>query len=435
MAIESSAPKPSVTELNGCVTTASHRPVKDTTFREWVVTNQIGISLTSLSMLLAVHHLYPSLSPYTTPFFQMSYYQPSQGVYIQGWDDIYFVVSSVFAFTAIRAIAIEWVIQPLAMWHGLKRKASIRLAEQGWMCLYYGFFWSFGMYIWSQSQYWMDFKAIWAEWPARGISGSLKWYLLAQLAFWVQQIFVINIEERRKDHYQMLTHHFITSTLLGSAYFYGFYNVSNVVLSLMDAVDLLLPIAKILKYLKYELSCNIAFGVFMVVWLISRHIFYPLLCWSIFKDVPAAMSYGCYSGTTGEMISTNGYPDQLTHLFYPFLDLDGPICMNRRIKWIFLSSLLSLQVLSIIWFSMVIRVAVGVLRTGNAEDTRSDDEDEEEEVVRVPKDTPNGSAVSVSTDVPAADYRRSNGHTSSVRPRGRSDRKALLGRIGCDKPT
>ncbi|CEL02514.1 TLC domain-containing protein [Aspergillus pseudodeflectus] len=436
MAIDSTSQPQSLTELNACTTTShshshSHRPAKDTTFREWVVSNQIGISLTTLSMILAVHHLYPSLSPYTTPFFQLSYYQPSQGLYIQGRDDVYFVLSSVLAFTAVRAISIEWVLRPMALRLGLKRKESIRFAEQGWMFLYYAVFWTTGMYIWSQSYYWGDFRAIWAEWPSRGVSGSLKWYLLAQLAFWLQQIFVIHVEERRKDHYQMLTHHLITSSLLTSAYIYGFYNVSNVVLSLMDAVDLLLPFAKILKYLRFELSCNIAFGVFMVTWLISRHIFYPLLCWSIFKDVPAAMSYGCYSGTTAEMISTNGYPDQITHLFYPFLDIDGPICMNRTIKWLFLSSLLSLQALSLIWFSMVVRVAVGVLRTGNAEDTRSDDEDEdEEEVVGSPKEIPTGNAIPAEVSTP--EWRRSNGH---VRPRGRSDRKALLGRIGCDKPT
>ncbi|KAL3437773.1 TLC domain-containing protein [Aspergillus tetrazonus] len=429
MAKDTTLPTQSVTELNACVTTSSHRPVKDTTFREWVVSNQIGISLTTLSMLLAVHHLYPSLSPYTTPFFQLSYYQPSQGVYIQGWDDIYFVISSVFAFTAIRAIAMEWVFRPLARWSGLKRKASIRLAEQGWMWLYYAVFWTIGMYIWSQSDYWMDFKAIWAHWPARGVSGLMKWYLLAQLAFWVQQIFVINIEERRKDHYQMLTHHFITSCLLTSAYVYGFYNVSNVVLNLMDIVDLLLPTAKILKYLKFEMSCNVAFGVFMVVWAISRHIMYPLLCWSIFKDVPAVMPWGCYSGATGELISTNGYPDRVMHLFSPFLNIDGPICMNRTIKWIFLSSLLALQVLSIIWFSMVIRVAIGVLRTGNAEDTRSDSEEKDEEEVDL-KSGANGTAIAA--EVSSAEWRR-NG-PSSARSR-RSDRKALLGRIGCDTRT
>lgn len=71
----------------------------------------------------------------------------------------------------------------------------------------------------------------------------MKWYLLMQLSFWIQQIFIVNIEERRKDHYQMLTHHLITSTLLGSAYIYRFYNVSNVVLCLMDIVDFLLPVS------------------------------------------------------------------------------------------------------------------------------------------------------------------------------------------------
>lgn len=43
----------------------------------------------------------------------------------------------------------------------------------------------------------------------------------------------------------MLTHHIITSTLLGSAYVYGFYNVANVVLCIMDIVDFLLPVSVI----------------------------------------------------------------------------------------------------------------------------------------------------------------------------------------------
>lgn len=176
----------------------------------------------------------------------------------------------------------------------------------------------------------------------------------------------------------------------------------------------------------------------MVTWLISRHIFYPMLCWSIFKEVPAQMAYGCYSGKTAEMISDNGYPDQFTYLFYPFLNLDGPICMNRTIKWIFLGFLLALQLLSIIWFTMVVRVAVGVLRTGNAEDTRSDDEEDAEDVRDKEGSSP------ATADTTNADWRRANA-SATARPRGRgrgrvrlgeqSDRKALLGRIGCDKPT
>lgn len=92
---------------------------------------------------------------------------------------------------------------------------------------------------------------------------------------------------------------------------------------------------------------------------------------------------------------------------------------------------------------MVVRVAVNVLRTGNAEDTRSDGEEEEEEVeVRpVGKDALNNNPVGV--DGANADWRRASSGSASVRPRARgriplgdqSDRKALLGRIGCDKPT
>lgn len=98
-------------------------------------------------------------------------------------------------------------------------------------------------HLWRNSNYWFDFGAIWSEWPARPLSGPLKWYLLVELSFLLQQIFVIHVEERRKDHYQMLSHHIITSTLLSSAYIYGFYNVSNVVLCLMDVVDFLLPVS------------------------------------------------------------------------------------------------------------------------------------------------------------------------------------------------
>jgi very-long-chain ceramide synthase len=94
----------------------------------------------------------------------------------------------------------------------------------------------------------MDFKAAWAHWPSREMTGQMKWYLLIQLSFWIQQILVINIEERRKDYYQMLTHHLITSALMGSAYMYSFFNVCNVVLCLMDIVDFLLPVRAFINY-------------------------------------------------------------------------------------------------------------------------------------------------------------------------------------------
>lgn len=92
------------------------------------------------------------------------------------------------------------------------------------------------------SDYWLDIKMVWKNWPDREISGALKWYILVQFAFWLQQIVIVNIEERRKDHVQMFTHHIITCMLLFTSYGYHQTKVANVILCLMDVVDLFLPV-------------------------------------------------------------------------------------------------------------------------------------------------------------------------------------------------
>lgn len=88
----------------------------------------------------------------------------------------------------------------------------------------------------------MNLRNLWSDWPNRELDGLLKGYMLFQLAFWLQQILVINIEERRKDHWQMLTHHVITITLIYSCYRYHFTRVGNLILVLMDVSDLFLPV-------------------------------------------------------------------------------------------------------------------------------------------------------------------------------------------------
>jgi acyl-CoA-dependent ceramide synthase len=212
-----------------------------------------------------------------------------------------------------------------------------------------------------------------------------------------------------------------------------------------------------LKYFGFEMACNVAFAIFLATWFIARHVIYLTLCWSIYKNVPAFMGFGCYSGTTGEMLAADGTHDSWVSLVYPFRNIEGPICMSLRIKWTFLSFLLFLQLLSIVWFAMIIRVAINAIRTGAAEDSRSDDEEECEvgsSEESQPSGTsgaekPNGTAI-ISNDPTSESYRQKSimgsssnqGHQVRIRTgRGRlslsdqNDRKALLGRIGCDKPS
>ena len=248
------------------------------------------------------------------------------------------------------------------------------------------------------SDYWMDLRQLWAGWPDRELNGLFKWYYLVQFAFWVQQILVVNIEKRRKDHLQMCTHHLITCALMFTSYGYHQTKVGNLILCLMDVVDLFLAVsmiditncclpeltgalklAKMLKYLQFRLVCDIAFGVFLVVWFVARQVLYLLVCYSVYAHIPEEITYGCYFGSASGLKGPIPPPDMFNHLIQPFRDPQGLVCWDDQIKWTFLSVLLVLQVLLLIWFVMIIKVACKVIRGGEAEDSRSDDDDEEEE--------------------------------------------------------
>jgi very-long-chain ceramide synthase len=92
------------------------------------------------------------------------------------------------------------------------------------------------------SKYWLALEYTWKGWPDREMDGLFKWYYLVQFAFWLQQILVVNIEERRKDYAQMFTHHVVTCALMLTSYGYHHYKIGNVILVTMDSVDTILPV-------------------------------------------------------------------------------------------------------------------------------------------------------------------------------------------------
>ena len=94
------------------------------------------------------------------------------------------------------------------------------------------------------SDYWLNLPNMWRNWPDREMDGLFKWYYLVQFAFWLQQIVVVNIEARRKDHWQMFFHHVVTCGLMFWSYAYRQTKVGNVILCIMDSVDMLLSVSR-----------------------------------------------------------------------------------------------------------------------------------------------------------------------------------------------
>ena len=143
-------------------------------FLDWVLNHQIGwlllqirscylgfqidfsffpaVASTLICGVISLHVLHPESRIHTRKFLQLSYPSQTDQTYTQGLDDIYFIFAWIINFTALRAISIEWILQPLARSLGVARKSHLRFAEQGWLTLYYGTFWTLGMVCIRNSQ-------------------------------------------------------------------------------------------------------------------------------------------------------------------------------------------------------------------------------------------------------------------------------------------
>lgn len=85
--------------------------------------------------------------------------------------------------------------------------------------------------------------ALWPDFPHYPLPAPIKAYYLLQFTSWVTQMVILHVEARRKDHYQMLTHHIITLVLVAMTYFCGLTRVGCVTLVLMDFSDIMLPVS------------------------------------------------------------------------------------------------------------------------------------------------------------------------------------------------
>ncbi|KAJ8099764.1 TLC domain-containing protein [Lipomyces tetrasporus] len=344
----------------------------------YFVKNQITLPIYLVGALILVHVVLP-FQHITSKFLYLSHRVEHSGLYVKGPDDVYFVFFWVVAFTFIRAFTMDYVFVPFARFSGISsRKGLTRFAEQAWCCGYYGLSGSLGTYLMYNSPYWLNTDELWLGWPHRELKHMFKWYYLVQLAFWLQQIYVLNIEERRKDHRQMFTHHIVTCALLIASYNYCFTRVGNAVLCLMDIVDSVFSAAKMLKYLGHQRLCDIMFGVFILTWIIGRHVLYMKLVLSAMYDSPKLIGYKCFFEPLDDVISvgdaiSNGISNK-TRMW-----LGEEQCFTEIVHFSFIFLLWVLQGIMLMWFYMIIKVAVRVLSGGGADDSRSDGEQDDDD--------------------------------------------------------
>jgi len=236
----------------------------------------------------------------------------------------------------------------------MRERSVVRFAEQGWPFLYYCIYWTYGLYIHMSlpTSPWR-LTNLWIGYPHLPLAAPIKFYYLTQLAFWLHQVLILNAEAWRKDHIQMMTHHLITIALIIASYLGNFSRVGCLIMVLMDWCDVLLPAAKMTRYLSLLKLCDFLFGLFMLSWLITRQILFLLVIISAYT-APALVPFK-WDAAAGHYLTPG--------IYYAFVSFLG-----------------ALQLLLCIWFVMICRVAARVLSGNNANDVRSDDEIDETEV-------------------------------------------------------
>uniref|UniRef100_A0A8D0C8T7 TLC domain-containing protein n=1 Tax=Salvator merianae TaxID=96440 RepID=A0A8D0C8T7_SALMN len=158
----------------------------------------------------------------------------------------------------------------------------------------------------------------------------LYFYYMMELSLYLSLVFSQFIDIKRKDFLIMFIHHFIAVGLISFSYINNMVRVGSLILCLHDASDVLLEVAKLANYAKYQQLCDAAFILFSVVFIVTRLGIFPI--WIL-----------------------------NTTLFESW-EIIGPY----QSWWLFNGLLLLLQVLHIIWSYFILRIASKALEQGKS---------------------------------------------------------------------
>ncbi|XP_078321316.1 ceramide synthase 5-like isoform X3 [Crassostrea virginica] len=150
-----------------------------------------------------------------------------------------------------------------------------KFTECSYHFMFYCAMFIYGLFIlWDKSWFW-ETKNCWIGWPKQDVSPGIYWYYVIELGFYWSLTFTLMVDHRRKDFKEMVVHHLVTMALMYFSWVCNFVRVGTLVLLVHDAVDYWMAAAKMAKYCKQQLLCELFFAVFVVVWIVTRLIIYP----------------------------------------------------------------------------------------------------------------------------------------------------------------
>jgi len=325
-----------------------------------------------MKKIVASHHWYclavvsamisaAQINPKYKAFYELQYRNPGTGLYTKGIEDLYFVTFSIFAIVFLRWLVQNTFLLAIARLFDIKNpKKLTKFKEAGYFFMWHSTIWIYSFIIILPENWLFDMTQHWAGYPHLWFRWQFKLIYLIQFAFWISCVFVLLIEDKRKDFIQMLLHHFVTIGLISVSYLMNYTRIGSAVLLNQDIADILLYLSKLLNYAKLQFMCTICFGVFALVWFVTRHgVFFAIL-------------YSIY----------NAAYEPIPHEWAPEKDYYFAMPVRNG----FLIALSILQILLLFWFVLIFKVIKKSFAIG-IQDIRSDsDEEIEKKIVPTQKE-------------------------------------------------
>lgn len=224
-----------------------------------------------------------------------------------------------------------------------------KCSESLWKFMYYVSILAWAISILCREPWSMNTNEYFKGWPNQEVGFSLKLFYMCQCGYYMYSIGALLIwETRRKDFYIMMSHHIITSILIGFSYITRFFRIGIVILVLHDTCDVFMEVAKVSKYSEKEMAASLGFGCFAISWFLLRLILFPF--WII-------KASSCHS--VEPLIEANYFP--------------------RAFYYTFNTMLCTILVFHIYWWKLICEMILRQLQNRGkvGEDIRSDSEDAE----------------------------------------------------------
>ena len=191
-------------------------------------------------------------------------------------------------------------------------------------------------------------SAFYATYPHKYNSLPLKAYYLLEASYWLQQaiVLVLQLEKPRKDFKELIVHHLVTLSLIGLSWRFHFSWIGLAVFITMDVSDTFLALSKSLNYLGSSLTTP-CFILFLVTWIYGRHLLNLKILYSVLTEFRTVGPYGL---------------DWAAEQYKCWFSLAVTATL-----------LTALQAVNAFWTTLIARIAMRIVITGERKDDRSDE--------------------------------------------------------------